>query len=125
MFLKKNDKLDALVGQNSEFKGDLTTLGTLRIDGKFVGNIQADWVILGDSSYIKGDIISRGVIIGGRVDGNVIADENVEIKPKGELFGDLNTKKLTVAEGGIFEGRSIIHKDETKVIDFPNKEASK
>jgi len=124
MFLKKNNKLEALIGPNSEFKGDITAHGTLRIDGKITGNITADSVILGDDAYAAGDIKARCVVIGGRVDGSVNADELVEIKHTGKLFGDIHTIKLSVAEGGIFEGRSIIQKDEIKVIDFPNKEAA-
>jgi cytoskeletal protein CcmA (bactofilin family) len=124
MFLKKNNKLEALIGPNSEFKGDITANGTLRIDGKITGNITADSVILGDDAYAAGDIKARCVVIGGRVDGSVNADELVEIKHTGKLFGDIHTIKLSVAEGGIFEGRAIIQKDEIKVIDFPNKEAA-
>ena len=124
MFLRKNNKLEALVGINSEFRGDVTTHGTMRIDGKFIGNIAADSVIMGENATVTGDISVRCVVIGGRINGNVVADEIVEIKPSGQLYGDIHTKKLSVAEGGIFEGRSLIQKDETKIIDFPNKEVS-
>ena len=124
MFLRKNNKLEALVGINSEFRGDVTTHGTMRIDGKFIGNIAADSVIMGEKATVTGDISVRCIVIGGRINGNIVADEIVEIKPSGQLYGDIHTKKLSVAEGGIFEGRSLIQKDETKVIDFPTKEIS-
>jgi cytoskeletal protein CcmA (bactofilin family) len=124
MFLKKNNKLEALIGPNSEFKGDITANGTLRIDGKITGNIIADSVILANDASVVGDIKARNIVIGGRVDGNLTAEDIIEIKPTGQVFGDIHTRKLSVAEGGIFEGRSFIQKDETKVIDFPAKEAS-
>ncbi|MBI5211795.1 MAG: polymer-forming cytoskeletal protein [Nitrospirae bacterium] len=124
MFLNKNNKLEALVGPNSEFKGDITAHGSLRIDGKLTGNITADSVILGETAAVTGDIKARCVVIGGRLDGNITSDELVEIKPTGRLLGDINTRKLAVAEGGVFEGRSLVQKDETKVIDFPSKEAA-
>lgn len=123
MFLKRNNKLEALVGQNSEFKGDITAHGTMRIDGTFTGNIIADSVILGEKASVTGDVKARCVVIGGSIHGNIVADEIVEIKPTGQLLGDIHSKKLSVAEGGIFEGRSLIQKDESKIIDFPNKEA--
>ncbi|MBF0559137.1 MAG: polymer-forming cytoskeletal protein [Nitrospirae bacterium] len=123
MFTRKNNRLEALIGPNSEFRGDVTTQGTFRIDGVFSGNIVADWVILGESGSIKGDITARSVIIGGKVDGNVKGEELVEIKHTGQLTGDISTRKLSVAEGGVFEGRSLVQKDETKVVDFPSKEA--
>ncbi len=123
MFLRKNDKLEALIGPNSELSGDLRIEGTLRIDGACTGNIVADWVIVGDGASIKGDIAARGVVIGGTIHGTIKAQDIVEIKPKGQLLGDIHTKKLTVAEGGMFEGRSYIQRDEVKVIDFEGKKA--
>jgi cytoskeletal protein CcmA (bactofilin family) len=124
MFLKKNNKLETLIGSNSEIKGDITAQGTMRIDGKITGNIIADSVILGEDASVEGGIKARCVVIGGRVDGSIRAEELVEIKHTGKLVGDIYTSKLSVSEGGIFEGRSFIQKDETKIIDFPNKEAS-
>lgn len=124
MFLRRNNKLEALIGGNTDFRGDINTDGTLRIDGKVTGNIVAEWVVLGETASVKGNIKSKGVVIGGRVDGNVEAEELVDIKYTGKLFGDIHTRKLSVAEGGLFEGRSLIQKDEKNVIDFPGKEAS-
>jgi len=124
MFLKKNNKLEALIGHDSEVKGDITANGALRIDGKITGNIVADSIILGSNASVVGDIKARNVVVGGRVDGNVTSGDIIEIKPTGQVFGDIYTRKLSVAEGGVFEGHSFIQKDETKVIDFPAKEAS-
>ncbi len=49
-----------------------------------------------------------------------------EIKPSGKLFGDIHSRKLSVAEGGIFEGRSHVHRDEdaSNVIDFRARESA-
>lgn len=125
MFFKRNDKLDALIGLNSEFNGNLFTNGTLRIDGRLTGNITAEWVVIGENGVVKGDIKAKGVIIGGSIEGNINADELVDIKYTGKLSGDIHTRRLSVAEGGLFEGRSLIQKDiETKLIDFPAKEAA-
>ncbi|HIJ60678.1 MAG TPA: polymer-forming cytoskeletal protein [Nitrospirae bacterium] len=124
MFLRKTDRLESLIGEKSEFVGDISTEGTCRIDGKFHGNIKADWVIIGEMGSVKGNVSSRGVIIGGMIEGNIKADEIVEIKTTGKLTGDIHTKKLSVAEGGIFEGRSQIKREEGKVIDLPVKESA-
>lgn len=119
MFHKNTEKLESFIGANSLFKGDVDTKGTLRVDGVVEGNIVADWVVLGESSHIKGDITARGIVIGGRVDGNIKAKEIVEIKNKGQLHGEIFTNKLVIAEGGILEGRTRMHQhEESKVIEF-------
>ncbi|MEW6586416.1 MAG: polymer-forming cytoskeletal protein [Nitrospirota bacterium] len=121
MFTKNTEKLESFVGANSSFRGDAETKGTLRIDGLLAGNVNADWVILGEKASVKGDISARGIIIGGSVEGNLRAKEIVEIKSKGRVSGDIATSKLTINEGGIFDGRSMMQKDETKVIEFQSK----
>ncbi|MCG2722251.1 MAG: polymer-forming cytoskeletal protein [Thermodesulfovibrionales bacterium] len=121
MFTRNTEKLESFVGANSAFKGNIETKGTLRIDGKLEGNIQADWVILGEKSFVKGDITARGIIVGGSVDGNLRAKEIIEIKSKGRVTGDTVTTKLTISEGGIFDGRSTMAKDESKVLEFQSK----
>ena len=124
MFTKSTEKLESFIGANSNFKGNIDTKGTLRIDGAMEGNANADWVILGEKAIMKGNISARGIIVGGRVEGNLRAKEIVEIKSKGQVFGDIFTSKLTIVDGGIFEGRSSMQKGESKIVEFQAKEGS-
>lgn len=121
MFLKNNEKLESFIGMNSDFTGDINTKGTLRIDGIMKGNVHADWVIIGEKASLKGDIGARGIIVGGKIEGNLRAKESVEIKPKGQIFGDISTSKLTILEGGVFEGKSNMTQEPSKVVEFQSK----
>jgi cytoskeletal protein CcmA (bactofilin family) len=121
MFTKNTEKLESLIGANSKFKGDIDIKGTLRVDGTLEGNVNADWVIFGEKACLKGDVTARGIIVGGRVYGNLKAKEIVEIKAKGQVSGDISTGKLTIIEGGVFDGRSSMQKDESKIVEFQTK----
>ena len=121
MFLKNSEKLESFVGMNSDFTGDISTKGTLRIDGTMTGNVRADWVIIGEKASLKGDVGARGIIVGGRIEGNLRSKEIVEIKPKGQVYGDISTSKLTILEGGVFEGKSNMTQDSSKVVEFQSK----
>jgi cytoskeletal protein CcmA (bactofilin family) len=121
MFSRNTEKLEALIGANSHFMGDIDTKGTLRIDGSLDGNVTADWVILGEKGGVKGNITSRGIVIGGRVEGNLSAKEIIEIKSKGRVYGDIHTSKLTIVEGGLFDGKSTMTREESKVVEFQAK----
>jgi cytoskeletal protein CcmA (bactofilin family) len=123
MFQKKNDKLESFIGFNSEFKGDITVPGTLRIDGKMTGNITAGWIIVGEKAFIKGDLFATGIVVGGRIEGTIKADDLVELKPTAHLYGDIIATKLAIAEGGIFMGRSVAQGNEAKLIDFSGEGA--
>jgi cytoskeletal protein CcmA (bactofilin family) len=125
MFHKNTEKLESLIGSNSSFKGDIESKGTVRIDGSIEGNINADWVVIGEKAGVRGDISSRGIIVGGRVDGNLNAKEIVEIRNKGQVYGEIHTNKLTVIEGAVFDGRSLMQKEESKVVELLSKEKIK
>ena len=122
MFSKNTEKLESFIGINSNFKGDIKTQGTLRVDGTVEGNIETDWLILGETSHLKGNAVSKGIIVGGRVDGNLNAREIIEIKTKGQVTGELTTTKLSIAEGAMFDGSSSMIREESNVIELQAKE---
>jgi cytoskeletal protein CcmA (bactofilin family) len=91
MFSNETDKLGSLLGMNSNLKGELKVKGTLRVDGTVEGQLDADYVILSETAEVKGEIKAKKIIIGGKIDGNVRAQELVEIKSKGKVLGDVFT----------------------------------
>jgi len=121
MFTKNTEKLESFIGQNSHFKGDIETKGTLRVDGTLDGNVKADWVILGEKAQLKGDITARGVIVGGKIEGNVKAKELVEIKSKGVVNGDIDAGKLSIAEGAVFNGKASMQAGEPRTVNLQVK----
>ncbi len=108
---KKHPKLEMIIGNDTVVKGEIVSKGTVRIDGRFEGNISADCVIIGEAANLLGDVASKSMIAAGRLTGNVHSVESVEIQQKGEVIGDIYTQRLTVADGGIFEGRSYMQKN--------------
>jgi cytoskeletal protein CcmA (bactofilin family) len=122
MFHRNKEKLESFIGNNSHFTGDVTTKGTLRIDGSMEGNVNADWVILGEKATLKGGISARGIIVGGKVEGNLKAKEIVEIKSKGTVSGDVVTNKLSIVEGAVFNGKAAMETGESKIVEFQVRE---
>lgn len=106
MFGAKQPKLEIIVGHDSAIRGDIISKGTVRIDGGLEGNITADCVIIGEKGGITGDAVVRQMVVGGRVVGTIRASETVEIQRTGDVCGDLFSARLTIADGGRFDGRS-------------------
>jgi len=121
MLTKKTEKLESFIGINSVFTGELNIKGTLRVDGSVNGHINAECVVLCETAVIKGDITATKIIVGGKVEGNLIAKEIVEIKSKGELLGGICTNRFSVIEGGRFNGKIQMKMDESKVLSFESK----
>ncbi len=125
MFTRNTEKLESFVGANSHFKGEVKSKGTIRIDGTVEGNVEADWLILGEKAHLNGNATARGIIVGGKIEGNVTAREILEIKAKGQVIGDISAAKLTISEGGMLEGHSFMQKEDPKIVELHLKEKTK
>ena len=99
-------KLETIVGKDSEFRGEVSVTGTIRIDGTLEGDVRADWVVVGETGRIRGNIRSRGTVTGGRIEGNVDASEIAELKPGSNVCGEIRTGRLVISEGAVFDGVS-------------------
>ncbi|MHB8756612.1 MAG: bactofilin family protein [Bacillota bacterium] len=102
------EKIDTIVGKDTEFKGVLNSAGVLRIDGKVEGEIhhRGDLVI-GETGVIVATIIqARHISIAGQVKGNVEADGKLELVTSGRLYGDIKVAGLIIGEGAVFRGNS-------------------
>ena len=113
MFRKSEQKLETIVGNESTVTGELNIKGTLRVDGVIEGDVFADWVIVGETGRLHGNVKSRGMVVGGRVEGNIDASEIVELKGKGQVTGEICTTKLAMSEGAFFDGHSVMKKTPT------------
>jgi cytoskeletal protein CcmA (bactofilin family) len=122
MFGKDGDKLKSFLGSQSQLKGELSSTGILRLEGAVVGTIKADQVLLTETAVIKGDIIARKIIVGGQVEGNLIAEDLVEIRSKGKVMGRIFTSRFLVMSGGEFNGQITMQPEGQKVVAFESRE---
>ncbi len=102
------EKIDTIVGKETEFKGVLNSSGVLRIDGKVEGEIhhRGDLVV-GETGVIVATIIqARHISIAGQVKGNVEAEGKLELVTTGRLYGDIKVAGLIIGEGAVFRGNS-------------------
>jgi cytoskeletal protein CcmA (bactofilin family) len=99
-----------ILNSDVELKGSLKFAGELTFDGKLDGDITSEGTLnLGDNAVIKGNLNVNSVVLRGKINGNVIAKEKIEIKSKTELFGDVRSAKLVVEEGVTFVGKTEVN----------------
>ncbi|HWP46388.1 MAG TPA: polymer-forming cytoskeletal protein [Candidatus Limnocylindrales bacterium] len=100
-------ELTAFLAEGTNFKGDLSFEGTVRIDGRFEGNITSkDSLIIGENAVVDGEIVVGKIIISGKVSGNITSTGLVEINSTAQVHGNIKTgsNKLIIHEGAIFSG---------------------
>ena len=102
-------EITTLLGRGATFEGKLTFEGTVRIDGRFKGEVFSDDVlVIGEGAQVEATIDVGEVIIQGIVVGNISAKRSIEIHAPGRVKGDLHTPSLQIDKGVIFEGRSFM-----------------
>ncbi len=95
----------AFLGEQTSFEGKLIFEGTVRIDGKFQGEILTeDVVIIGETAKVNAEIKAGEIVISGQVEGNVHAKDTLEILAPARVHGNILTPKLSIQEGAIFDG---------------------
>ena len=120
MFSKNSDaeKLETVIGKNTQFTGDIVCKGTLKVSGRVTGNVEADWLHMSEKSYLKGDCKVGGTVVAGYIEGNVQASEVIEVRGSGQVKGDVSTSKLIVIEGGVMDGNVTMQKASSKVVEL-------
>ena len=102
-------EITTLLGRGAAFEGKLTFEGTVRIDGRFKGEVFSDDVlVIGEGAQVEAQIDVGEVIIQGSVIGNITAKRSIEIHAPGRVKGDLHTPSLQIDKGVMFEGRSFM-----------------
>lgn len=95
----------ALLYKGSRVSGQLVFQGAARIDGSVEGEIQCeDKLTIGEGAEVRAKISGQIVVIQGRVEGNVTAKERVELVAPARIYGNIDTPRLIVTEGVVFDG---------------------
>ena len=120
---KAKKKTTGLLGNNSEFEGNLKFYGTLRITGRFKGNISGDGTIsIGTEGKIEADIHVTHIIIYGEIHGNIIAEEKIEINVPAKVFANIEAPVIEIEKGAFFQGKcqtqlpKVVDKEKLKMI---------
>ena len=100
-----NDATLSVIALGSKVVGDMECTGVLKIEGTVEGTIRgARQVLLGRQGIVKGDIETREAVIGGQVEGSILAIERVEIQGTASVVGNVHTKTIVIREGGQING---------------------
>ena len=93
------------IGSGSKICGKLTGKGAYVFCGEVEGDCEIEGpVTLAEGGRWKGTLKAKDVIIAGTVDGDVIAEQRVEIAGTARIAGSISGNAIAVAEGAIIEG---------------------
>jgi len=118
----RGDIINSTIGNGSVFEGKFYISGSLRIDGKFEGEIKTDEeLVVGETGQVKTDIVAKSVVIAGTVIGNINASEDVKLLETAKVLGDIIAPSISIQRGVVAQGKIMItgnhKKDPKKLIE--------
>ena len=111
MFSKnKSSNYEVVIGEHTEFNGNINAEGNVRIDGQLIGDVKSNGeVFVGSNSTITGDVTSSQLTISGVVQGEVKVIGELKITETGNLVGDILVSSFIINKGGTFKGNCSIN----------------
>ena len=115
--IKSSDAISTVVGRGTHIVGPVHIKNSGRIDGYVEGGVTSDQdIVVGEGGVVEGKIVSRIVIIGGKVRGSVNASKRVVLEKNAELQGDIHTEQLKIIDGARFNGNChMLQKNDKKI----------
>ena len=102
----------ATIGKSLVIKGELTGSESLYIDGRVEGsiNLAGNRVTIGRNGTVSANINAREIVVQGKVRGNLVATDRVDIRNEGSLTGDVVAQRISIEDGAFFKGGIDIRK---------------
>jgi len=104
---RKDNAPIVVLGKSTNFTGILKFASRLRIQGIFKGTIEATGDLIVDKEAIvdADHIIVNSLTVHGQISGTVHATDKVDMMSGAKVQGDVNAKRLRIADGVHFEGK--------------------
>lgn len=108
--------------------GDINCTSTEIEDAHIEGNISAVEVIdIGKDNVIVGNISANRGKVAGKVKGDIVIEQDLEIEEEAVILGDITADLLSIKKGAALQGNMIVRREllssvDQKVQSSPNRE---
>jgi cytoskeletal protein CcmA (bactofilin family) len=97
---------NATIGKSIQIEGTLTGNENLTIDGRVQGRIKLNGhsLTIGPNGKIDAGLRAKTIVVRGEVNGNIDADDKIQITASGSVQGDLKAPRIALDDGAQFAG---------------------
>ncbi|HXW90416.1 MAG TPA: polymer-forming cytoskeletal protein [Terriglobales bacterium] len=97
----------AHIGKSLNIKGELSGSEDLYVDGVVEGSIELtkNNLVIGRNGQVRANVHAKGVVIEGKVEGNIRATECTELRKTAVATADILTQRIVVEDGALLIGK--------------------
>src|SRR5262245_9068020 len=93
------------LADGSSFTGKAQIAGTMRIEGKADGDLEAtESIIVGKSGLVQANLKTRRAVLNGRFSGKIDASDRVELQNGSRVEAEIHAKNMVMEDGVQFSG---------------------
>jgi len=98
-----------VIAADTHIRGEMTFERTARVFGKFDGKVSAKGEFqIAEGAVCSAEIEAAKVTIDGAIEGDITAQDRIQLNAKGKIRGDIKAGKLVVAEGATLFGHCAV-----------------
>src|SRR5580693_4796637 len=108
----------AHIGKSVIIKGELSGSEDLFVDGVVEGTIELrnNNLVIGPNGQVKGSLHAKGIVVQGKLDGDIRATQRAELRKSAVVAGDIFTQRIAIEEGAYFKGKVDIQQEAAKPV---------
>lgn len=120
-----SNSINSLV-TGTKVEGTIHANNDIRVDGKLTGTLNCKGrVIIGPEGQIEGEITCQNAVIEGKFSGTLNVSETLNVRETANIHGDINTNKLLVQSGAVFNVNCTMGGQKVKSFSDSNKKGDK
>ncbi len=97
--------MNTIIGKGTSFEGNISVENSVRVDGRFKGNIKStESIVVGKEGEIEGEIAVKNAVVGGKITGKLFASGKVTLENTSAFQGELTATRLVIDEGAVLNG---------------------
>jgi len=103
----------AHIGKSVIIKGELSGSEDLFVDGVVEGRVELEGnsLVIGPNGKVHANVNAKGVVVQGRLEGNIHATERAQLRSSAVVTGDISTQHIAIEDGAYFKGKVDIQRE--------------
>lgn len=94
-----------LLTRGSRITGDVETTGAFMVNGDIIGDGRIEGELsIAATAHWQGDVHAHSALIAGRVTGNLLVADKVEIAASARIQGSVTARRIAMARGATIDG---------------------
>jgi len=103
---RPSSSVATLVAQDTVIEGEIKGSGDVRIEGTLKGKLNCTAEVhVAEGGVVEADLKAENVSVAGKVNGNIVGAQKIELGPSAEVEGDITSPRILIREGATFEGQ--------------------